>query len=226
MKFSNKIFIQEAIKLLGFEKKPIDHVIHNMMNEESITTYFDVNVDATEATGYHRHPMNEDDETLYVDGSPPQLIEGPGKKILEADVDGENSISVYKFEHDGNQYCGTDNEGTNLKPIILKFDRVYFDETEFRTYQDVPAYQNKNHEHYAPELDLAIRLHQTIYMEKYGNQSQSREERVSSWLENVFLQEKENSKHQGYEFSGATITRLSSVISDGLLKLKAKNKKK
>lgn len=204
MKLSDKIFIHEAIELLEFQKKPIDHVIHSLMNEENIATYFDVNVDATESTGYEMQPINQDgDELPYVNGAPPMPIEGPGKKILEADVVEENKISFYRFEHEGKLYCGADNEGTHPKPIVLAFDEIYFEKSEFHSYQDVPAYQDKNHEYYAPELDLAIQLHQAIHIEKYGNQGQSRLERVSAWL----IKDDSNLK-----ISDAQLNRLSSII--------------
>ena len=204
MTLSDKIFIQEAIELLRYQNKPRDYVIHSLMNEEKITTYFDINVPATESTGYEMQPINQDgDESPYVNGAPPVQVEGAGKKILEAEVVDENMISLFRFEHDGKQYCGADNEGTNLKPIALASDEIYFDKSEFSAYQDLSAYQDKNHEHYAPELDLAIQLHKAIYIEKYGNQSQSREDRISSWL---------STNYDQYEFSDATIKRLSAVI--------------
>jgi hypothetical protein len=203
MNLSDKIFIGEIIELSGFQNKPKNYVMQSFMNEVGITVYFDVNVNATVATGYHRHPTNEEDETLYVDGAPPCLIEGVGKKILEADIDDENTISVYRFEHKGTSYCGADSEGTNLKPIVLGFDAIYFNDSEFRSYQDVPAYQDKNHEHYAPELDLAIQLHKAVHIDKYGNQSHNRVDRVTNWL---------NANCPDQNFSNAQIDRLSATI--------------
>jgi hypothetical protein len=211
MNLSDKIFIGEIIELSGFQNKPKNYVMQSFMNEVGITVYFDVNVNATVATGYHRHPTNEEDETLYVDGAPPCLIEGVGKKILEADIDDENTISVYRFEHGGKLYCGADNEGTNLKPIDLGFDAIYFAKSEIQSFQDLLPYQDENHEHYAPELDLAIQLHKAIYIDKYGNQAQKREQRIDSWLTSNFPNKK---------FSDASIKRLSAVI--GLAKPKEK----
>jgi hypothetical protein len=211
MNLSDKIFIGEIIELSGFQNKPKNYVMQSFMNEVGITVYFDVNVNATVATGYHRHPTNEEDETLYVDGAPPCLIEGVGKKILEADIDDENTISVFRFEHGGKLYCGADNEGTNLKPIDLGFDAIYFAKSEIQSFQDLLPYQDENHEHYAPELDLAIQLHKAIYIDKYGNQAQKREQRIDSWLTSNFPNKK---------FSDASIKRLSAVI--GLAKPKEK----
>jgi hypothetical protein len=211
MNLSDKIFIGEIIELSDFQNKPKNYVMQSFMNEVGITVYFDVNVNATVATGYHRHPTNEEDETLYVDGAPPCLIEGVGKKILEADIDDENTISVFRFEHGGKLYCGADNEGTNLKPIDLGFDAIYFAKSEIQSFQDLLPYQDENHEHYAPELDLAIQLHKAIYIDKYGNQAQKREQRIDSWLTSNFPNKK---------FSDASIKRLSAVI--GLAKPKKK----
>jgi hypothetical protein len=211
MNLSDKIFIGEIIELSGFQNKPKNYVMQSFMNEVGITVYFDVNVNATVATGYHRHPTNEEDETLYVDGAPPCLIEGVGKKILEADIDDENTISVFRFEHGGKLYCGADNEGTNLKPIDLGFDAIYFAKSEIQSFQDLLPYQDENHEHYAPELDLAIQLHKAIYIDKYGNQAQKREQRIDSWL---------TSNCPNKKFSDASIKRLSAVI--GLAKPKKK----
>jgi hypothetical protein len=211
MNLSDKIFIGEIIELSDFQNKPKNYVMQSFMNEVGITVYFDVNVNATVATGYHRHPTNEEDETLYVDGAPPCLIEGVGKKILEADIDDENTISVFRFEHGGKLYCGADNEGTNLKPIDLGFDAIYFAKSEIQSFQDLLPYQDENHEHYAPELDLAIQLHKAIYIDKYGNQAQKREQRIDSWLTSNFPNKK---------FSDASIKRLSAVI--GLAKPKEK----
>jgi hypothetical protein len=212
MNLSDKMFIHEAIEILKYQKKPIDYVVQSLMNEKNLTTYFDVNVTATESTGYEMQPINEDgDELPYVNGQPPIEIEGPDKKILEAYVDGKNTISVYRFEHGGKPYCGSDNEGTNLKPIVLGFDDIYFNKSEVPTHQELPPYLDKEHEHYAPELDLAIQLHQAIFVEKYGNQGHQREDRVIKWLG-------ENYKNHG--FRDAKIKRLSSII--GVKKLKEK----
>ena len=214
MNIFDKIFMLEAIELLNIPKKPIDHVIHFLMNDKKLTTYFDLNVPATTFAGIDMRPINQEgDELPYVDGAPPTEIEGPGKKILEADVVGEDKLSVRIFEHDGQQYCGADSEGTHPEPIILGFDYIYFEKSEFDSYQDVPAYQDKNHEHYAPELDLAIQLHQAIIVDKYGKQAQSREERISSWLK---------TEYKKYGFSDAAVTRLSTLIGDKPLKLKKK----
>jgi hypothetical protein len=212
MNLSDKIFIHEAIQLLKYHKKPIDYVVQSLMNEKNLTTYFDVNVTATESTGYEMQPINQDgDELPYVNGQPPIEIEGPDKKILEADVDGKDTISVYRFEHGGKLYCGADNEGTNLKPIDLGFDAIYFAKSEIQSFQDLLPYQDENHEHYAPELDLAIQLHKAIYIDKYGNQAQKREQRIDSWL---------TSNCPNKKFSDASIKRLSAVI--GLAKPKKK----
>jgi len=211
MKLTDKIFIQEAIEILKLQNKPRDYVIHSLMNDKKISTYFDVNVVATESTGYAMQPINQDgDELPYVNGVPPIQIEGPDKKILEADVRGEN-IEVLRFEHEGKFYCGADNEGTELKPIIFESKYIYFNKSEFSAYQDLPAYQDKSHEHYAPELDLAIQLHKAIVIEKYGNQDHNRERRITNWLSKNYDQ---------YEFKDAAITRLSTVIGDKKLKKK------
>jgi hypothetical protein len=212
MNLSDKIFIREAIELLEYQKKPIDYVVQSLMNERGLNTYFDVNVTATGSTGYEMLPINQDgDELPYVNGQPPIEIEGPDKKILEAYVEGISTISVYRFEHGGKLYCGADNEGTNLKPIDLGFDAIYFAKSEIQSFQDLLPYQDENHEHYAPELDLAIQLHKAIYIDKYGNQAQKREQRIDSWL---------TSNCPNKKFSDASIKRLSAVI--GLAKPKKK----
>ncbi len=207
MKLSDKVFIQEAIELLKIQNKPLDYVIHSLMNEENLATYFDVNVDATESTGYEMQPINQDgDELPFVNGNPPKSIEGSGKKILEASVEkgDEVIISVLRFEHNGKRYCGADSEGTNLKPIFLDSESIYFNKSDFDSYVDKPSYQDKNHEYYAPELDLAIQLHQAIYIEKYRSHDPNREARSSSWL---------NKKYPEKEFLEAAIKRLSAVIA-------------
>ncbi len=204
MKLSDKIFLGEASQLLEVPNKPSDHVIHWLMKVEKLTTYFDVNVDATESDGYAMRPINQDgDEIPYVDGAPTMVIEGPGKKILEADVVDGNMISVLRFAHGDKLYCGAEADGFDLKPIVLGFDDIYFERSDISAIQDVPPYQDKSHEHYAPELDLAIQLHQAIYIEKYGNQDMSRENRISSWL---------NKYSKNKKFSEAAIKRLSVVI--------------
>ncbi|MCG7869706.1 MAG: hypothetical protein JAY74_25465 [Candidatus Thiodiazotropha taylori] len=214
MKIYDKIFLKEATDLLGFSNKPMDYVVHVLINEENLTTYFDLNVDATVCKGYEVRQINQEgDELPYVDSEPPTTIEGSGKKILEADVIGKAILSVTMFEHKGKQYCGADNDGTLLKSIDLSFDYIYFEKSEINAIQDLPPYQDENHKHYAPELDLAIQLHKAIYTEKYGNLAQSREDRIRSWL---------NSEYQQYEFSEAAITRLSAVIGNKPLKYKKK----
>ena len=212
MKFTDKIFIKEAIALLEVHKKPLDHVLHSLINEENLTTYFDVNVDASESTGYDMMTVNQDgDELPYVNGNPPESIEGSGKKIIEASVEKSDVayISVLRFEHEGKQYCGADSDGDRLRLIYLDSDSIYFDRSDFDSYVDKPSYQDKNHEHYAPQLDLAIQLHKAIHITKVGNIGQSRLDRVGSWL---------NTTYPDQKFSTAEIERLSAVI--GTLKPK------
>ncbi len=214
MKILEKIFLREAIELLSFHNKPIDYVINSLMNEESISAYFDVNVYATKATGYQMRTIDQDGaEIPYVDGAPPKLIAGSRKKIIEAYIEKGNKLSVLRFKYQGDSYCGADSDGFDLKPIVLDFDDIYFDKSEIHSVQDLPPYQDKNHENYAPELDLAIQLHKAIYIDKYGNQGQSREDRISSWLKNEYSE---------YHFADAAIARLSTVIGDKPLKLKKK----
>jgi len=212
MKLSDKIFVLEAIKLLDMQNKPIDHVIHSLMHEENLNTYFDVNVYATKATGYEMRPINQDgDETPFIGGSPTTLIQGSVKKILEADVANENEIYVLRFEHEGTLYCGAD--GSDLKEIILRSSDIYFKKSEFDSYQDVPAYLDKNHDCYAPELDLAIQLHQAIFIDGYKSHDSNREARVRSWLKRQCPDEK---------FSNFAIERLSTVIGIETQKKKEK----
>lgn len=213
MKLSDKIFIQEAIDRLELQKKPIDHVMHSLMKEKGLTTYFDINVSATESTGYEVRPISEDaNESPYVKSPFHTQVMGPCKKICAAEVR-ENGVEVFEFEHAGKRYSYADLEGIYPNPVVLDFDAVYFDKSEFSSYQDLPAYQDKDHECYAPELDLAIQLHKAIYVDKCGNQSQSREDRIRSWL---------NTKYGQYDFSEAAITRLSAVIGGKPLKQKKK----
>ena len=72
MNIFDKIFIHEAIEFLDIPKKPIDHVIHSLMNDKKLTTYFDLNVPATTFAGIDMRPINQEgDELPYVDGAPP-----------------------------------------------------------------------------------------------------------------------------------------------------------
>jgi hypothetical protein len=209
MKLSDKVFIQEAIVLLELQNKPLDYVIHELIHELNLPTYFDVNVAATESTGYEMETINyEGDEAPFVNGNPPESIEGPGKKILEGSVEKSDvaCLSVLRFEHEGKQYCGADEEGCNLKPTYLDSDSIYFDKSDLDSYVDKPPYQDKDHEYYAPELDIAIQLHKAIYLDKYGRQDLNREQRISMWLN-------QNSKNK--EYSSAAISRLSTVIGLG-----------
>jgi hypothetical protein len=206
MKLSDKVFIQEAIVLLELKNKPLDYVIHELIHELNLPTYFDVNVAATESTSYEMETINyEGDELPFVNGNPPESIKGPGKKILEGSVEKSDVayLSVLRFEHEGKQYCGADEEGCNLKPIYLDSDSIYFDKPDFASYIDKPSYQDNNHEHYARELDLAIQLHKAIHIDKHGNQSQRRLDRVASWL---------NTTYPNQNFPTAEIERLSAVI--------------
>jgi len=95
MKLSDKVFIQEAIELLKIQNKPLDYVIHSLMNEENLATYFDVNVDATESTGYEMQPINQDgDELPFVNGNPPKSIEGSG--MFNSEMEEQEAKKLYK----------------------------------------------------------------------------------------------------------------------------------
>jgi len=204
MKLLDKIFVKEAIELLGIQDKPICYVINSLMTEENLSTYFDIDIEATEGAEYEMRIINNNgDELPFVGGSPTTTIEGERKKILEINSISDDEISVLIFEHEGKQYCCADADGGYLRPIILSSSDIYFDKIEFGSYQDVPAYQDENHDLFAPELDLAIQLHKAIHIEKFGNQGRPREERISKWLTEKFPDE---------EFPGAKITRLSTII--------------
>lgn len=213
MRIFDKVFIGEAAKLLELQDKPIDQVTHALINEENLTAYFDQNVYATHFSGYTMRQINEEGDKLpFVDGQPPFLVSGLDKKILTCDIE-DGSVSVHTFEHEDKNYCGSDEEGDHPKPIIIKLDYIYFERSEINSVQELPPYQDEQHEHYAPELDLAIQLHQVIYTDKYGNQSQRREVRINSWL---------NANLEKYEFSVAALERLSTIIGNKPLKEKKK----
>jgi len=213
MKIFDKVFLGEAANLLGLQEKPLDYVAYALIKEEGSTAFFDVNVAATHFNGYDERPINQEGDTLpYVDGQAPYPIEGTGKKILSCDIEG-GYVSVHTFEHDGKQYCGADDAGDHPRPVIVELDYIYFEKSEILSAQDLPPYQDRNHEHYAPELDLAIQLHQAIFIDKYGKQAWTKEARVSHWLKANYGQ---------FEFSDAGIKRLSAVISGKPLKEKKK----
>ena len=140
MKLSDKIFIDEAIELLEYQNKSKGYVVESLINEQDITTYFDINVTATLSTGYDMQPINQDgDELPHVNGEPPIVIEGPDKKILEAIVNVGNTISVNMFEHGGELYCGADYDGTILRPIDISFEHIYFAKSEIQMHHKLPT---------------------------------------------------------------------------------------
>ena len=204
MNLSDKIFILEAIQILGLANKPIHQVIHSLMYEKKLNTYFDVSANAVESPEYDMRVINQDgDEAPYLEVDRCTSIEGPKKKILEAYIYSEHKISVSRFEFEGRLYCCFDNHG-DIWPINLNYSDIYFNKSEFPSEPDTPAYQDKNHPCYAPELDLAIQLHQAIFIDGYNSHNTNREVRISNWL---------NKKNPDKKLSAAAIKRLSAVIN-------------
>ncbi len=67
----------------------------------------------------------------------------------------------------------------------------------------IPVYLDKASPFYAPEIDLAIQLHKAIQINGYGPHLDTREARVSDWLDNHRPKMKQK---------GALLARLSGII--------------
>lgn len=209
-KLKSELFISEAIEKLGFEKKPLQKVIINFINDDSLSIYFDETVEFATQTDHYKFNQSSRDEGEYLlDGEETIPVSGK-KKLVEASLisDGSDDLAVYKFKSNDLPYYPSDETGMFLEPFRLKIQSIYFDKQEFDDWvnQDktdaLPCYQDLSNELYAEELDLAIKLHKAIYIDKFGNQNQSRELRVKSWLD----------KNTDLKMSDALITRLSTII--------------
>ena len=91
------------------------------------------------------------------------------------------------------------------KNEILSLRKKIKDDKLYKDADVLPPYQDPDNEYYSKELDLAIKLHKAIHIDKCGNQSMSREARIASWID--------KHKPELKSPSQAMLTRLSTIIS-------------
>jgi hypothetical protein len=116
------------------------------------------------------------------------------------------------FKINGESFHVVNDNNNDIGELFIDLSNVFVKKSDYDSFikkatsqmnQVKAPYQDRSSEHFAPELDLAIRLHRAIHIEKYGNISQSIEDRVSEWFKEFFPDE---------TISGAKISRMGTMI--------------
>lgn len=122
-----------------------------------------------------------------------------------------STVQFDEFSIDGVRLHPVDINGEYLVTGTCNVSDLYVDKDDLARFLQrddnrLPLYADPTSEHYAPELALAVQLHQALRIEKQGNPNRSMEDRVSSWLQ----------KNRGNETaSGARVSRLAVIINEG-----------
>jgi hypothetical protein len=131
-------------------------------------------------------------------------------QVGRCDLTQDYNLNVSSIWGDGIEYLPTDETGMFLDPLLLPPANLFALRDELLAFIEkdiaaVPSYADPDSEHYAPELALALKLHQELIVT--GAQAHlSVEGRVSSWLD-------ENAPENLSE-RGALTKRLAAVINN------------
>lgn len=116
---------------------------------------------------------------------------------------------------EGTEYILLDETGMYLTPLQLRPADVFALRNELDTFIkrdlcDIPSYADPNSEHYAPELALALELHQKIRVERQLHKGNT-EDAVDLWL---------RKNRPDLNLSAASKERISRIINKNTLTLK------
>jgi hypothetical protein len=118
-------------------------------------------------------------------------------------------ISTMNIE--GIDYYLLNTSGTEITPLCIPLSKIYIDKEDLATFinsgdNKLQPYSDPASEFYAPELDLAVRLHQLLRVQKEGNQNLNMKERAQICL---------RKHYPSLKLSDAKVARLATIIGDG-----------
>ena len=125
---------------------------------------------------------------IFLSCGPEAHIDTSGSShLLGKAIASDNTFVASTFIFQDTEYYPLDQAG--MHPVFLRYDwnDIYVDRIDLEKLlsdgiEDIPPYADPTSEHFAPELVLAMELHQALRIEKDGNIDRSMVDRVSSWL--------------------------------------------
>ena len=164
------------------------------------------------ADGYEEH-FDLDGKVILFSSGDTFPLDTAGKPIKLGPIHTINSTMVgfAYFNVDGEDLYLVDETGVFIRSGTCAVDDLYVDRADLADFLNgefaaIPTYADPTSEFHAPELALAIKLHQALRVEKWGNPERSMHDRVYTWL---------RKNMEGTEPSDAMVRRLSTVIHNG-----------
>lgn len=131
----------------------------------------------------------DDHQTLLANGEG-EWIDTGGRAITlgPAYLRHAGLLSTMTLVFEGQEYYLLDEPGMHPQTIRVDVNSVYVEEetlTRFLLGGAVtkPPYADPSSEHFAPELDLAMKLHQALRVEGWGNANMSLDDRLHLWIQ-------------------------------------------
>lgn len=124
------------------------------------------------------------------------------------------SPGLFEFESfsiDGAEMYSLDLDETYITPMTCDANDLYIEKADLELFLDtgveeIPDYANPSSEFHAPELALAMKLHNALRVNNEGNPRLSMKDQTHFWFKNHY---------KGEKISGAKLGRLSTIISKG-----------
>lgn len=156
---------------------------------------------------------HNDDHLILLTNGDGEWIDTGGRAIIlgPAYVGPAGLLSTMTLVFEGQEYYLLDEPGMHPETIRVDAKDVYVEKealTDFLSggVRKIPSYADPASEHFAPELDLAMKLHQALRVEGQGNPNHNMETRVDLWLRKMM---------PNLRLSENQVRRLKAVIGDG-----------
>ncbi len=223
---NNKVYLNGVVIELGLDNLPNIQAFNKILHYSAykgLTVYFDDLIYGVRSNCVTEEILDDNGCVMMVmicdDGVYCENRKALGN-IGDIDQCSENSIHVSEFVYKNKLYFPLDVSGTVRTSQELTINSFYClgdDIAQYKknaisadalanaTAEPTPPYLDPVSTTFSPELDLAIKLHNAIHIEKYGNTAASIESRVSSWLN-------ENENKNGESHAAAKVSRLATII--------------
>ena len=211
----NLEMVASELDLLHLSSATQLEIILSHQREGRIDLKSDVPIDCnTQETsnGLDEHHDTNGNLVLFARGAN-SWVETSGKPLTlgPAYLTRESLVTIGRFTFEGKEYDSLDEQGMHPQWLYYNISDIYVDRANLKNHlqkgvEDTPSYANPSSENYAPELDLAIKLHKALRIEKEGNPNLNVEDRVYNWL----------TKNQPKgSISASQTKRLATVIGSG-----------
>lgn len=133
---------------------------------------------------------HNDDHLILLANGDGEWIDTGGRAITlgPAYVGPAGLLSTMTLVFEGQEYYLLDEPGMHPETIRVDVNSVYVERESLTNFLQVgavraPPYADPSSEHFAPELDLAMKLHQALRVEGWGNANMSLDDRLHLWIQ-------------------------------------------